>query len=92
MPHRHIPEMTLAEYVAAHNLTTEAVATAIGISQPFAWRLIAGKREASPEVAIRVERWTEGSVKAFSLNSSLAEYEALRSARVRHHAPTSRVA
>lgn len=70
--------MSLRDYVKANDLTTEAVAAAIGVSQPFASRLIAGKREASPEVAIRIEVWSEGQVKASSLNRSLAQYESLR--------------
>lgn len=78
MPLRHIHIMDLKAYIEAHGLTTQAMAAAIGVSQPFAWRLVEGKREPSPEIAIRIEEWTEGQVKAACLNKALAKYEEMR--------------
>jgi plasmid maintenance system antidote protein VapI len=66
--------MTLADYVQSKNLTTTAVAKELGISQPFAWRMIKGEKFASVELALRIEKWSRGKVKAAQVNKTLAAY------------------
>jgi len=66
--------MTLAEYVHSRNLTTTAVAKELGISQPFAWRMIKGDKFASVDLALRIEKWSRGKVKASEVNKTLAAY------------------
>lgn len=66
--------MTLAEYAKSKKLTSVAIAEALEISQPVAWRLMNAKKDAPVDLAIRIEAWSKGKVKATEVNSTLATY------------------
>lgn len=57
----------LARFMAAKNLTDEAVALQLGISRPYLTKIRGGKRKPSLQVAAKIEDWSAGAVKAVSM-------------------------
>ena len=57
MPSRHIREM-LDQYMTEHGLSTAELARRLGVTQPYVWRIRAGTRRPSPELAQRMEAET----------------------------------
>lgn len=66
--------MTLKEFAHKHGFTTDAMAKAWGVSQPFVSRLLRGERQPSPALAVKIAAWSGGEVSAASLNTVLAEF------------------
>lgn len=58
------PAARLRAFVAKKGLTTKALASEVGCSQPTAWRLLAGRIQPSLNVATAIERITEGAIRA----------------------------
>lgn len=58
--------------------TQQAMADALGCSQPLVWKLINGKVYMSAHIAIRAEYVTNGKFKAVDLCPRLAEIEKMK--------------
>lgn len=43
-------------------MSAEALAAAVGCTQPTIWRIENGKQKASPDLTFRIERFTKGEV------------------------------
>lgn len=50
--------MTLDQYLKTNSMTETALAKAVGVTQPYIWRLRRNLRRASPDVAKRLEKAT----------------------------------
>jgi transcriptional regulator with XRE-family HTH domain len=72
----HILSMTLAEYIVAQDLTQQQVAVALSVTQPTISKVLE-KGTASVELALAVEKWSDGVVPAESLSKHV---ELVRSA------------
>lgn len=80
--------MTLQQFIKDRVLTTEAFAQAVGISQPYAWRLVNDPtRTPSPQLAMKIEAWSGGAVRAVDLCPLIAEIAAMPKARRRAGVP-----
>ncbi len=53
--------------------TQQAMADALGCSQPLVWKLINGKVYMSAHIAIRAEKFTQGEFKAADLCPKLKD-------------------
>jgi transcriptional regulator with XRE-family HTH domain len=66
--------MTLAQHRAARGLSLEQCAVALGLSPSSkGWlsEIENGKRDASLRLALRIEKWSKGKVKAASVCAEL---------------------
>jgi transcriptional regulator with XRE-family HTH domain len=68
--------MTLAEYRNALGLTQEQCALALGLRNKARVCEIENNKPVSPELALKIEDWTKGAVKAADLNQTVALIEA----------------
>lgn len=67
--------MDLAKYRSDRGLSQEDLAKALGLkSKGYISDIEAGKRRASPRLAVRIEKWSEGHVSAERLNPAVAEF------------------
>jgi transcriptional regulator with XRE-family HTH domain len=73
--------MDLAAYRKALGLTQEECARALGItSKGYISGIESGDRRASLKLALRIERWSRGKVRADSLNPEAAGFGKSRAA------------
>jgi plasmid maintenance system antidote protein VapI len=57
----------LSQYLERHQLSSAAFAAKIGVAASTIFRILNGERECGVKLALRIERGTEGQVKASSL-------------------------
>jgi len=54
--------MTLKDYYRKYGYSSERLARKLGISQSFAWRLLAKERKVSAGMAVKIEKRTKGEI------------------------------
>lgn len=59
--------MNIKEYLTKENMSQRELAKSIGVSDPYVSEIIAGKKNPSPALATRIEKATNGEVKASDL-------------------------
>lgn len=58
--------MLLHEYMTKHEISDTELARAIGVTQPYVWRLRKRLRSPSVHLAAKIEAWSGGVVRAAS--------------------------
>lgn len=59
--------MTPKAYCKAHGLSGGAFARKVGISETYAWRLLAKERKVSYAMALKIEKKTKGEITRYDL-------------------------
>lgn len=73
--------MELAAYRKSLGLSQEECARALGItSKGYISGIESGDRRASLKLALRIEHWSKGKVRAANLNPQAAEFSKVRAA------------
>lgn len=55
--------MTLQSYLKKHNLSQEAFAKSLHVSKGLVWQWLNGRTRITGEMAVRIERATDGEVR-----------------------------
>lgn len=83
--------MTLQKFLTDSSVSTSAFARAMGITQPHAWRIVHKPDDFRPSaaLALKIEAWSGGKVKAASLSPLVASITKASAEQVQRLGETS---